>query len=112
MISSGLSRSSTSNRLLFPLALRPADGNFDGKYGLVRTILSIDEAARTVRLSAAYEHPDRLVANAMGSVEKLPNGNVLVGWGEEPCASEFASSRMLPLSTCLILPTSEVQAAS
>jgi Arylsulfotransferase (ASST) len=54
-------------------------------------LLSIDEAARTVRLSAAYEHPDRLVANAMGSVEKLPNGNVLIGWGEEPCATEFAA---------------------
>ena len=54
-------------------------------------LLSIDEAARTVRLSAAYEHPDRLLANAMGSVEKLPNGNVLIGWGEEPCATEFAA---------------------
>jgi hypothetical protein len=54
-------------------------------------LVSIDEAARTVRLSAAYEHPDRLLANAMGSVERLPNGNVLVGWGEEPCATEFAA---------------------
>jgi hypothetical protein len=54
-------------------------------------LLSIDEAARSVRLSAAYKHPDRLLANAMGSVERLPNGNVLVGWGEEPCATEFAA---------------------
>jgi hypothetical protein len=54
-------------------------------------LLSIDEAARSARLSAAYEHPDRLLANAMGSVETLPNGNVLVGWGEEPCATEFAA---------------------
>jgi hypothetical protein len=54
-------------------------------------LVSIDEAARTVRLLAAYEHPDRLLANAMGSVEKLPNGHVLVGWGEEPCATEFAA---------------------
>jgi hypothetical protein len=54
-------------------------------------LVSIDETARTVQLRASYQHPDRLLANAMGSVEKLPNGNVLVGWGEEPCATEFAA---------------------
>jgi len=54
-------------------------------------LVSIDEAARSVRLGASYQHPDRLLANAMGSVEKLPNGNVLVGWGEEPCATEFTA---------------------
>ena len=54
-------------------------------------LVTIDEAARTVQLRASYQHPDRLLANAMGSVDKLPNGNVLVGWGEEPCATEFAA---------------------
>lgn len=71
-----------------------ADGSTDTHSQSRGVLLSIDEPARTARLSAAYEH-DRLLANAMGSVEKLPNGNVLIGWGEEPGATEFAADGTL-----------------
>jgi hypothetical protein len=53
-------------------------------------VLDVDTARRTVRLRHAYTHPNRLQAVAMGSVEILANGNLLVGWGSQPYLSEFA----------------------
>jgi hypothetical protein len=52
-------------------------------------VLAIDERARTARLAAEYRHPSRLISVSMGSVQLLPGGNVLVGWGSQPYASEF-----------------------
>src|SRR2546423_8671141 len=50
-----------------------ADGHTSSHSQSRGVLVSIDEAARTVRLRAAYEHPDRLLAQSMGSVEKLSN---------------------------------------
>ena len=57
--------------------------------------LAVDEAGRTVRLSAAYLHPDPLLASSMGSVQVLPQGRVMVGWGAEPFVSEFTEQGSL-----------------
>lgn len=57
--------------------------------------LAVDEASRTVRLSAAYLHPDPLLASSMGSVQVLPQGRVMVGWGAEPFVSEFTEQGSL-----------------
>ncbi len=51
-------------------------------------VLNVDEARRTVRLAGAYYHPDTILVEAMGSVELLPDGNVLVGWGSAPFVTE------------------------
>jgi hypothetical protein len=54
-------------------------------------VLRVDESARTVRLVQEYLHPKPLLAVAMGSVQVLPSGNVMVGWGTEPFVSDFTS---------------------
>jgi Arylsulfotransferase (ASST) len=51
--------------------------------------LAVDERRRTVRVATAYSHPAPLLASSMGSVQILPNGHVVVGWGAEPFISEF-----------------------
>ncbi len=43
--------------------------------------LSVDEHAMTAVVAAEYRPPSPRLAVAMGDVEELPNGNVLVGWG-------------------------------
>jgi hypothetical protein len=59
-------------------------------------VLAVDERARTARLAAEYRHPSSLMSVSMGSVQILPGGNVLVGWGSQPYASEFtAGGRLL-----------------
>lgn len=55
-------------------------------------VLDVDSAGRTVRLRRAYTHPKPLLAVAMGSVQILPDGRVLVGWGSQPYASEFLAN--------------------
>jgi hypothetical protein len=70
----------------------------DGSDGPVRTesqsrglVLRLDGVTRRVRVQQVYERPHRgLSAAAMGSVQALPGGNVVVGWGIEPYATEFS----------------------
>jgi hypothetical protein len=81
-------------------AQRPAPGVltlFDnGSDGTINTetrsrglVLGVDESARKARLIQEYLHPTPMLAVAMGSVQVMPSGNVLVGWGTEPYVSEF-----------------------
>jgi Arylsulfotransferase (ASST) len=75
-------------------AVRQPDGSltvFDNGTSVSRALLlDLDERARTVGLTRAYVHPDRLFANSQGNVQLLTNGNVFVGWGAQPYVSEFA----------------------
>lgn len=57
--------------------------------------LQVDDVRRTVALRNAYTSPQKLVAGAMGSVQTLPSGNVLVGWGTTAHTSEFAQDGTL-----------------
>lgn len=41
----------------------------------------LDETAKTVRLIWQYRHTPDVFAIAMGSVDRLANGNTLIGWG-------------------------------
>ncbi|MFL5824330.1 MAG: arylsulfotransferase family protein [Solirubrobacteraceae bacterium] len=54
-------------------------------------VLKVDESGRKVTLAQEYRHPTPLLAVAMGSVQTLPSGHVLVGWGTEPYVSEFTA---------------------
>jgi hypothetical protein len=87
-------------------AQRPADGLltvFDnGSDGSINTetrsrglLLEIDEDGRTAQLSQEFTHPKPLLAVAMGSVQLLPSGNMLVGWGTEPYVSDFTEDGQL-----------------
>ncbi len=58
--------------------------------------LELDEVRRTARLAAVYRHPKPLLSVAMGSMQTLADGHVLVGWGTQSYASEFtADGRLL-----------------
>jgi Arylsulfotransferase (ASST) len=52
-------------------------------------VLSVDLAARTVSLIRRYVHSPPLITSASGSAQVLPNGDVFVGWGEQPDFSEY-----------------------
>lgn len=44
-------------------------------------IYKLDQARKTVTRVWEYRHPRNLFANSTGSVQELPNGNILIGWG-------------------------------
>ncbi len=52
--------------------------------------IDIDESARAATLRRSLTHPDKLQSTSMGDVQRLPNGNVLVGWGSAARVSEFS----------------------
>ncbi|GGV58635.1 hypothetical protein GCM10010228_04690 [Streptomyces massasporeus] len=54
--------------------------------------LSVDTDAKTARLDRAYTSPDGLLSTSQGSMQLLPNGNVLVGWGSHGSYTEYADS--------------------
>ena len=74
---------------------------FDDGAGPVRSetqsrglVLKFDRRHRNVHVARAYRHPQPVLAYAMGSVQPLPTGNVVVGWGNE-LVSEFAPNGQL-----------------
>lgn len=61
----------------------------DGHSRGMRFTLNAAETRAT--LVQEYVYDDHL-GTAMGSVQVLPNGNVLVGWGTDPAVTEFTSA--------------------
>jgi hypothetical protein len=57
--------------------------------------LAIDQSRRTATVRHAYTTADRLLPGAMGSVQILPSGNVMVGWGVDSLTSEFTAGGAL-----------------
>ena len=55
-------------------------------------LLRADPTSRTVHLVRAYRHSPPIRTGAMGDVQTLGDGNVMVGWGLVPVLSEFTSS--------------------
>ena len=51
----------------------------------------------TATLRRSYTHPAGLAAANQGSMQVLPDGRVLVGWGNLPYFSEFAADGTLLL---------------
>lgn len=54
--------------------------------------LSINLTNKTVSLVNQYQHSPALDTNFEGNAQVLPNGNVFVGWGQQPYFSEFSAS--------------------
>jgi hypothetical protein len=52
-------------------------------------VLDVDTATHQATLVRSYSHPKRLLAGSQGNAQFLPNGHVLVGWGEQPYVTEF-----------------------
>jgi hypothetical protein len=60
-------------------------------------LLDLDPTAMTATLRREYKHPAGVAAANQGSMQVLPDGRVLVGWGNEPYFSEFAEGGALRL---------------
>jgi hypothetical protein len=54
--------------------------------------LKLDTAAKTATLVSAFTHPRKLLSASQGNVERLPNGDVFVGWGSQRWFTEFSPS--------------------
>jgi Arylsulfotransferase (ASST) len=54
-------------------------------------ILKLDQTARRATLHRHYAHYPNVLAHALGSVQVVPNSNVVVGWGTAPFITEFRS---------------------
>ncbi len=67
-----------------PKANGPARGLF----------LRLDTAAHTATVARQYTH-NGLKVGSQGSVQVLPNGNVMIGWGQQPWFSEYRADGKL-----------------
>jgi hypothetical protein len=54
--------------------------------------VSLNTAKNTATLVKQYSHTPALRTNFEGNAQVLPNGDVFVGWGQQPYFSEFNSS--------------------
>ncbi len=54
--------------------------------------IRLDERAKTATLVSALHHPAKLLASSQGNVERLPNGDVFVGWGSQRYFTEHSPS--------------------
>lgn len=52
-------------------------------------LLDVDTARRRVSLAHQYTHPAGLLSDNQGSVQTLPDGRIVVGWGAQPYVSQF-----------------------
>jgi hypothetical protein len=52
-------------------------------------VLVLDDVRRRATIERSYEHPDGLFAETQANAQFLPNGHVLVGWGQAPYVTEF-----------------------
>jgi hypothetical protein len=55
-------------------------------------VLGVDWRRKFVRLEQVYRHPSPLLASAMGSMQVLPGGHVVLGWGTLSRMSEFTAA--------------------
>jgi len=58
-------------------------------------VLELDLVSNSVHLIRAYRHPIPVLSSAMGNVQVLPDGNVMVGYGLVPLLSEYAPDGQL-----------------
>jgi hypothetical protein len=58
-------------------------------------VLAVNMTARTVTLLHRFTHSPPLQASLAGSVQALPNGDYMVGWGSDPVFSEYTPGGQL-----------------
>jgi Arylsulfotransferase (ASST) len=52
-------------------------------------VLRVDERRKHATLLHTFVHTPPIVAVDQGNMQKLPNGNYLIGWGHQPFVTEF-----------------------
>jgi hypothetical protein len=52
-------------------------------------LLRVDQATRTVSVLQSDTHTPPLASGSQGNMQRLPNGDYLVGWGDQEAATEF-----------------------
>lgn len=52
-------------------------------------VMHLNFGSRTATLAHRYYHSPPLIASSQGSTQILPNGNIFVGWGDQPNFSEY-----------------------
>ena len=82
-----------------PTTLRLFDNGTDGTTTVTDQSqllwFSLDQTRRRATLTRRLVHPAKVSAKAMGNVQRLVNGNLLVGWGSAARISEFADDGTL-----------------
>lgn len=66
--------------------------------------LKLNRAANTASAVAEYSHGTTFRSQYMGNTQVLPNGNVIVGWGQVPYMSEFTKSGKLLFDASMPVP--------
>jgi hypothetical protein len=64
-------------------------------------VIALDTENMRATLHRQYTHRPRALAHALGSVQVLPNGHVLVGWGTEPYFTEYGPDGKIHLDAKL-----------
>lgn len=54
--------------------------------------ISVNQSSKTASLVRQYAHSPSLDTHFEGNAQVLPNGDVFVGWGQQPYFSEFSAS--------------------
>jgi hypothetical protein len=54
--------------------------------------ISVNQSRKTASLMRQYTHSPTLYTHFEGNAQVLPNGDVFVGWGQQPYFTEFSSS--------------------
>ena len=72
--------------------------------------VALDTTHMTARLVAEYEHSPKLKTNFEGSVQGLPDGNVFIGWGQQPYFSEDDSHGHQTFDARFVVPSSSYRA--
>jgi hypothetical protein len=73
-------------------------------------VLRLDESARTATLMREYSHAGPILAKSQGSMQPLPNGNVFVGWGDQPYFTEFTADGRTVFDGLLPAPSTSYRA--
>ena len=63
--------------------------------------IQTDTETMTATMTRELTHPDGVLSVTQGNAQRLPNGNLFVGWGSEPVFSEFSGSGELLFSARL-----------
>lgn len=72
--------------------------------------LSLDLTHMTASLVREYDHPPQIAAAFEGGEQLLPNGDIFVGWGQQPYFTEFDSHGHATFDAHFTVPTSSYRA--
>ena len=74
--------------------------------------LALDTRHRTARLVAQWQHSPPLLSEFEGNVQQLPNGDHVIGWGQQPYVTEYGPRGRPLLDVRFVGDTSSYRAYS